>query len=149
MDGTGQTPDFYLCFSDLGGPVRFTVASGQQTFERDLTVDPEPYLLRVKAEPKDILEGSEQQGIFTIDAYDIDSQPIKISVDLDILDDKVLQLLPGEGTVSTPGPGDPSTIVQVFAVGKGATQLNVSPLLLAEPHCLSDIVTVELPPPTQ
>ena len=134
---------FYLCFSDIrraGSASPFP--SGAQAFERDLTVDPEPYLLRVKTEPHAIAQSLTPQTIFTIDAFDINAVPLKMSVDLAILDDTILQLQPTATTIQTAGPLDTaSTTVEVFAVNDRArTQLKATPLLLSTPYCLSDIV---------
>lgn len=146
LDNTGQTPEFYLCFSDEGGPVRFEVSSGQQAFERDLTVAPEPYLLRVKTSPKSILVSTSPQSIFTIEAFDLNSQPMKMSVDLATKDDAVLQLLANTSTLDTAGQGETPASVSVLAVSPGQTQLRVTPLLLSNPFCLSDLVTVQAAP---
>ena len=43
LDKGGESPPFYLCFSDLGGNVELSVTSGQKAVEpnRQIQVDPE------------------------------------------------------------------------------------------------------------
>lgn len=141
LGATGESPPFYLCFSDLGGEVKFGVSSGQKSIDPSpaLVVDPEPRLLRVRTLQSRIVDG-QVADLFEISAYNADRVRIAVPVDLRIGDDRVISL--GQASVTLNGEASEATVLQGAAQATGTTELHVAPRLLTTPECTSDPVTV-------
>lgn len=146
LDFKGESPKFFACFSDVGGTVEFGVSSGELRIpdNRVVTVEPEPRLIRVR-----VLEGQQtvEQDfvpveIFEVAAYDVNLRPIPVAVDLgiDTDTDGVFELT--EASVTTaPADADP-VLIRAVPATLGEGRLMVTPRLLSEPECLSELVTV-------
>jgi hypothetical protein len=143
LGATGESPRFYLCFSDLGGDVTFAASSGEQSGDRappphTLSVQPEPRLLRVVALATQAHVG-EVETLFEVSAYDAARERIAMDVDLAI-DSDVLLL--GQASAALGEDGAAPTLLDAEAIAPGATALHVTPRLLAAPDCASATVTV-------
>jgi hypothetical protein len=141
LGATGEGPPFYLCFSDLGGDVKFGVSSGQKAIDPSpaIAVDPEPRLLRVRTLQSHIVVGK-VTDLFEISAYNADRVRIAVPVDLRIGDDRVISL--GQASVTLNDEASEATVLQGVAAAAGTTELHITPRLLATPECTSDPVTV-------
>lgn len=146
LDATGQSSPFYLCFSDIGGTIPFSVTSGQKSIEpnRVVVVDAEPRLLRVRALTSTVKVGF-PVNLFEISAYNANRVRIAMPVDLHIGDDQVLSVDAASLTLSD--EANIATVIQAGALTPGVTELHVSPRLLAMPDCVSPAVTVVAPLP--
>jgi hypothetical protein len=144
LDATGQSPPFYLCFSDVGGDIALLVSSGQKVLDpnRHIIVDPEPRLLRVRALTSKVIT-SAAVDLFEVSAYDANRVRIPLPVDLRVGDDQVLGI--GEASATLAGEESPATILQATPIAKGQTSLHVTPRLLSQPDCASELVTVATP----
>lgn len=138
---TGESPPFYVCFSDIGGQVELAVTSGLLVVSPSPTfdVDPEPRVLRVAALAEAVVEG-ESVELFEITAFDTDLQRIAMDVDLQSSDASVMQLLQASDTLT--GEGIQPTRLLVTPVGLGTATLHVRPRLFSEPDCESIPITV-------
>jgi hypothetical protein len=147
LDADGQSPPFYLCFSDNGGEIQFGVTSGEKTIDPSpkIIVDPEPRLLSVRALSTHVIVDFAAVDLFEVSAYNADRLRIAVPVDLKAGDDQVLGLI--NASVTLAAEDNPATIIQVTPLTPGMTELHVSPRLLAMPDCASPTVTV-LPPLT-
>jgi hypothetical protein len=165
LDAKGQSPPFYLCFSDHGGTIPFTFSSGQlslakleagQPLDRsEIVVETEPRLLRVVTKNPVVAVG--EQAEFEITAYNSDLVKIAMTVFAQPNDPFVLQLAEGSSAtlVTTPAADpqggemvtQPEAVVRVIAEDVGATELSVTPNLLDSPVCESAPVTVVPPEP--
>jgi hypothetical protein len=147
FDASGETKPFYLCFSDNGGTVRYSVTSGVKAIDPSpqLTVEAEPRLLRVRQiEDKVQWDSSGYSNypinVFEVSAYNADRQRISMPVDFTISDSSVLKLVRVSDTTA-----DQSTdplVVQATPMGLGTAELHVMPGLLDKPECVSPTVTV-------
>lgn len=142
LDATGQSPPFFLCFSDLGGNVTIAVTSGQKTIDppRQIQVDPEPRLLRVR-NLKDFVEAGTPIDLFEISAYNANRVRIAMPIDLETSDEQVLPL--NQASITLTGESDDPTVIQVLPTKPGTAQLHVTPRLLTSPDCTSQTVTVD------
>jgi hypothetical protein len=147
LGATGQTPPFYLCFSDNGGTIRFGVTSGAKTIDPgpQVIVDPEPRLLRVRALKSEVEAGTVPVDLFEVSAYNADRVRIAMPVDLTSSDDTVLGLTKASETLAD--ENSPATIVQATPLAEGSAILHVSPRLFTMPDCVSPAVTVIPAPP--
>jgi hypothetical protein len=138
---TGQSPPFYVCFSDIGGTIEIGVSSGDKVIDpnRKLVVDPEPRLLRVRSLSSQATVGP-ALDLFEVSAFNADRVRIAMPVDLKIGDDHVLGLT--EASVTLAGEESVATVIQAAPLAPGQTSLHVSPRLLSQPDCVSDPVTV-------
>jgi hypothetical protein len=141
LGAAGESPPFYLCFSDLGGEVEFAVSSGQKAIDPGpaLTVDPEPRLLRVRTLLSHVAAGT-VADLFEVSAYNADRVRIAVPIDLRMGDDQVINL--GQASVTLGGEASEATVLQGVAAAQGTTELHVTPRLLATPECVSDPITV-------
>ena len=144
LGSSGESEPFFLCFSDIGGPIPFAFTSGEHAGDgapspRVLVVEAEPRLLRVTTLVDTLFVG-EAATVWQVDAYDANLDVVGMNLDLEV-DKSVMKLDAATATTSA----DPSNPTLVVAEGRaaGATQLHVRPRLLATPDCVSDIVTVE------
>jgi hypothetical protein len=146
LDATGQSSPFYLCFSDIGGTIPFSVTSGEKAIEpnRQVVVDAEPRLLRVSALTSQVTVGF-PVDLFEVSAYNANRVRIAMPVDLHIGNDQVLAVDTASVTLSD--EANPATVIQAGALMPGVTELHVSPRLLAMPDCVSPAVTVVAPLP--
>lgn len=145
LDATGQSSAFFLCFSDIGGAIPFSVTSGEKAIEpnRAIIADPEPRLLRVVTLTSQITVGF-PVDLFEISAYDANRRRIAMPVDLHMGDDQVLSI--ASASVTLNDEQNTATVIQAGALAPGVTQLHVSPRLLAMPDCVSPAVTVTATP---
>lgn len=149
LDATGNSPPFYLCFSDIGGDqVQIAFNSGGQNnvVPRSLSVDPEPRLLRLVT----TLEAIEKIPFSTttafpvsVSAFDADLEKVALEVDVRSTDTSVLTI--DKSTETLPGPGGDVLQIQVNAVAAGVAQIQVSPELFVDPVCSSLPITVTEP----
>lgn len=146
LDATGQSSPFYLCFSDIGGTIPFSVTSGEKTIEpnREVVVDAEPRLLRVSALTSQVTVGF-PVDLFEVSAYNANRVRIAMPVDLHIGNDQVLAI--DTASVTLADEANTATVIQAGALMPGVTELHVSPRLLAMPDCVSPAVTVVAPLP--
>jgi len=142
LNADGESPAFYLCFSDLGGNVELSVTSGQKIIEpnRQIQVDPEPRLLRVR-NLKDFVEAGTPIDLFEISAYNANRVRIAMPVDIETTDEQVIPLTQASITLSS--ENDDPTVLQVLPAKPGTAQIHVTPRLLMSPDCTSQTVTVE------
>jgi hypothetical protein len=144
LDALGRSPEFYLCFSDLGGEsIEFVAQSGaNKRDERAVAVDPEPRLLRIET-TIDALEAGSTQGQLAVQlsAYDADLNRIGLEVEVASSDTAVLK--PEKSNVKLLDGED----VDVFvATGlAGTATLVAKPLLFETPACESAPITVVEP----
>jgi hypothetical protein len=145
LDSTGQSSAFFLCFSDIGGTIPFSVTSGAKSIEpnRVIVVDPEPRLLRVVALTSQITVGF-PVDLFEISAYNANRRRIAMPVDLHMGNDQVLSI--PAASVALADEENVATVIQAGALAPGVTELHVSPRLLAMPDCVSPAVTVTATP---
>lgn len=141
LDELGRSPEFFLCFSDLGGDgIEFVAQSGaNKRDERQIAVDPEPRLLRIETTVEPLFAGSTAgQLALQLSAYDADLNRVPLEVELSSTDSAVLK--PEKLNVKLDAGED----VDVFvATGQpGEAELIVSPLLFDEPTCSSDAISV-------
>jgi hypothetical protein len=147
LDGTGQSPLFYLCFSDRGGTSRFAVSSGDKRIDPApaIPVDAEPRLLRVVALKSQVEVGAAPLDLFEVSAYDTDLRRIALPVDVRVDPGSPLAL--SVASVTLADEQSPTTLVQAVAEHAGTAQLHVSPRLRDMPDCASSTVTVVPPAP--
>lgn len=141
LDDTGQSPPFFVCFSDLGGPVQLSVTSGllSVTPPPSFDVEPEPRVLRVAALAEEVVL-DESVELFEVTAFNTDLERIAMDVDLLTSDASVMKLLQASDTLS--GEGVQPTRLVVTPVGLGTAVLHVRPRLFAEPDCTSIPINV-------
>jgi hypothetical protein len=146
LDSTGQSSPFYICFSDIGGTIPFSVTSGEKAIEpnRSIVVDAEPRLLRVRTLTSQVTVGF-PVDLFEISAYNANRVRIAMPVDLHIGDDQVLNV--DAASLTLADEANVATVIQAGALKPGVTELHVSPRLLAMPDCVSPAVTVVAPLP--
>lgn len=146
LDATGQSSPFYLCFSDIGGTIPFSVTSGEKAIEpnREVVVDAEPRLLRVSALTSQVTVGF-PVDLFEVSAYNANRVRIAMPVDLHMGNDQVLAV--DTASVTLADEANTATVIQAGALMPGVTELHVSPRLLAMPDCVSPAVTVVAPLP--
>jgi hypothetical protein len=139
---SGQTDPFYLCFSDNGGTIHFSVGSGVKTIDPqpEIVADPEPRLLRVRTLDTQVEVGYYPLDLFEISAYNADRVRIAMPVDVGIDDATVLGIT--VASLSLTGEDAPATVVQALPIKVGTTTLHASPRLLDTPLCTSEPVTV-------
>lgn len=139
---TGESDNFYLCFSDIGGPASFAVTSGEKLIEPDSTaiqVDAEPRLLRVRA-LQSVIDLNAPGDLFEVSAFDVNRVGLQMPVDLSVDDDQVLAL--SKSTITLDGEPNPATAISGTPKATGTVRLSVTPRLLATPKCTSEPVTV-------
>ncbi len=138
---TGESPKFYLCFSDIGGQVEFEVTSGALSIAPNpaLQVEAEPRVLRVAAIAPSI-EQFQSAALFEVTAFNTDLQRIAMDVDLESSDPEVLQLVTASATLAAEGSDPTSVLVSPLTPGKAA--LHVRPRLFKQPDCASIDITV-------
>lgn len=142
LDGSGRSPTFHLCMSDLGGNAELTARSGSATATPlKLVVDPEPRLLRVKTVKTDFNVSEGSSPTLQVSAFDADLKPVALDVEVESNDETALQLdvitFKLNSNDSTP------TSVSARPVGPGEARLVVKPLLFTEPYCESELITVQ------
>jgi hypothetical protein len=141
LGDTGESPKFYLCFSDIGGPAEFEITSGSLSIAPNptLQVEAEPRVLRVAAIAPSIPAGL-PGALFEVSAFNTDLQRIAMEVDLESSDPEVLQLVTASATLAAEG-ADPSTVL-VSPLIPGKAALHVRPRLFKQPDCASIDITV-------
>ncbi len=145
LDAKGESPRFFACFSDVGGNVRIGVQSGEKVLDPgpEVRVIAEPRLLRVRVlDGKSILEPETfPTDVFEVGAFDVRLEAIEMDVDL-ALQGTPQTLLLETNSASTAPQGALPTILAATPAVPGTTKLIVTPRLLAEPSCESDLITV-------
>jgi hypothetical protein len=138
---TGESPAFYICFSDIGGDIEIAVTSGQKTLtpNRQIQVDPEPRLLRVRTLMQTVVT-ADPIGLFEISAYNADRARIAMPVDLATSDEQVMPL--EQASLTLNDENNEATVVQVVPGIEGQALIHVTPRLLTSPDCTSQTVTV-------
>ncbi|MBK8255526.1 MAG: hypothetical protein IPK82_23045 [Polyangiaceae bacterium] len=141
LDATGQSPPFYVCFSDLGGDVGLSITSGALSVSPEPAFDvvPEPRVLRVSA-LTDVVTQDDVAPLFEISAFNTDLKRIPLDVDLESSNPSVLKLSKASETLSGEGT-DPTSLV-VTPGEPGEAVLHVRPQLYKNPDCQSIPVTV-------
>ncbi len=141
LGDTGESPKFYLCFSDIGGPAEFEITSGSISIAPNptLQVEPEPRVLRVAAIAPSVVVG-DASALFEVSAFNTDLQRIAMEVDLESSDPEVLQLVTASATLAEEG-ADPTSVI-VFPLVSGTAALHVRPRLFKQPDCASIDITV-------
>lgn len=141
----GESPRFYLCFSDIGGDAELEVTSGSLSVTPNpmLHVEAEPRVLRVAAIAPSTTVG-ESGPLFEVSAFNTDLQRIAMDVDLESSDPSTLKLVAASATLS--GEGADPTQVLVSPLSPGQAALHVRPRLFKQPDCASiDITVTESP----
>jgi len=111
LGATGQSPPFYLCFSDNGGTLSFAVTSGQKALDPQpqMLVEPEPRLIRVRTLLTQVPAGLSPIDIFEVSAYNADRVRIALPVDLTMAASTVLAL--GLGSTTLADASSPATVL--------------------------------------
>lgn len=143
LDATGQSPPFYLCFSDNGGTINFNLTSGAKALnmQPQVIVQPEPRLLRVTNIVTEVPVNAAPVSLFEVSAYNANLARIAIPVDFSVGDDTILQLT--EASVTLADMSSPTTVVAATPLMEGMTTLTVTPDLFSMPACSSPPLTVE------
>lgn len=141
LGDSGETPSFYLCFSDIGGEAEFSVSSGSLSIAPNptLNVDAEPRVLRVAALSPTVEEGL-PDDLFEIAAFNTDLDRIAMAVDVESSDPSVLKLTKASETLAPEGT-DPTRLI-VSPLKPGTAVLHVRPRLFKKPDCASIEITV-------
>jgi hypothetical protein len=146
LDANGQSPTFYLCFSDIGGEsVKVVFRSGElvneDAFSLTLKVDPEPRLLHVVGLFKDVLVDLQPIAVAEVTAYDANLNLVAMQVDVESTDKLVLA--PTQPTLQLSNNPDSLSNVWAYAKQSGEAVLQVTPRLLSSPLCPTDTITVQ------
>lgn len=146
LDSNGESPPFYLCFSDIGGDAEFEVTSGSLSVTPNPTlhIEAEPRVLRVAAIAPSVAIG-EVGSLFEVTAFNTDLQRIAMDIDLESSDPEVLKLVAASATLAAEGADPTEIIVSPLTLGKAA--LHVRPRLFKQPDCASIDITVTEPAP--
>lgn len=138
----GESPPFYLCFSDIGGNVEIQYYSGELTNQptRALNVEPEPRLLRVVTLKESLDEGIGQQAVVELSAFDSNLDQVGIPVDIRSSAPGVLA--PNVASIQLSADLSYPTQVTADAVAPGTAILRITPRLLDTPQCDSDSIEV-------
>ncbi len=143
LNALGESPGFYLCFSDLGGDdIEVAYSSGEKINEtpRELDVMPEPRLLRIRRLKAVVIEGSEDQAVASVDAFNANLDQVAMAVD--IFSSHVSVLAPDSGSLLLAEGDDPAEEVTADALSPGTATISVAPRLYDSPLCSSDTITV-------
>ncbi len=149
LDATGESPPFFLCFSDIGGEIDFAVTSSAKTITPppSITIDPEPRILRVR-----VLDGQSNietsfvpEPLFEVSAYDVSLSALALDVDLSVDSSPAGVLSLNEGSITLAPEGAAAAVVSGVPNIDGTANLVVTPRLLASPMCSSGTVTVFTP----
>ncbi|MBI4706283.1 MAG: hypothetical protein HY744_34740 [Deltaproteobacteria bacterium] len=145
LDAKGESPRFYLCFSDLGGTVELTYRSGEKTEEnpRTLVVEPEPLLLRVRQLNPALVAGGSALPAVEVSAFAAGA--VQVAMPIDITSDEPAVLVPNFATMMLDGEPNPPLQVTVDALAAGEARLQVTPRLFSQPRCESLPFTVVEP----
>lgn len=141
----GESPPFYLCFSDIGGTVELEYFSGELTNQpnRLLQVEPEPRLLRVITLRESLEEGTGPQPVVELSAFD--AQLDQISIPVDLASNAPGVLAPNVGTVQLSADVSYPTQISAEVLGPGTARIQVTPRLFESPMCRSQPITVTEP----
>jgi hypothetical protein len=141
LDVNGESPPFFLCFSDIGGNIELAVNSGQKSLtpNREILVDAEPRLLRIRA-LKQTVAADTPIELFEISAYNADRVRIAMPVDIITSDEQVLPLQQASLTLND--ENNEATVLQIVPGIEGQANVHVTPRLLSQPDCASETVTV-------
>jgi len=139
---TGESPPFYLCFSDNGGTLNFSVTSGQKAIDPQpsVLVEPEPRLLRVRSLQTQVPQSVSPVDLFEVSAYNADRVRIAVPVDVAMADSTVLAL--DLASVTLNDSSSAATVLHATPLSAGTTTLHVTPQLFSMPDCASPPVTV-------
>jgi len=144
LDAGGQSPPFYVCFSDIGGQdVSLTYRSGLLNLDsqaKHLQVDPEPRLLRISSLFSTMNVDTIATPVAEITAWDANVQLVEMQVDVMSTDLSVLA--PEKSTVLLSSSPDSPTLLQGYALAPGTATLSVSPRLLDSPVCQATPIEV-------
>jgi hypothetical protein len=145
LGDTGESPPFFLCFSDIGGKAEYAVSSGALSIAPNpsLLVDAEPRVLRVAALSETVAPG-DTGPLFELSAFNTDLQRIAMPVDLASSDPSVLKL-PAASLTLSPEGSDPTSVI-VTPASPGSAVLHVRPRLFKNPDCASVPITVTAAP---
>jgi hypothetical protein len=146
LDASGNSPPFYVCFSDIGGDqvdIAFNSGGQKNVSPKSLRVDPEPRLLRVVTTLETVSTNDFNVFPVSVTAFDADLQRVALSVDLRSTDTGVLALT--KATDTLPGAGGDSLSVEARGISAGTARIQVSPELFDEPVCSSMPITVTDP----
>ncbi|MBW2527172.1 MAG: hypothetical protein JRI23_23520 [Deltaproteobacteria bacterium] len=141
----GESPPFFLCFSDIGGAVEIEYFSGELTNQpnRQLNVEPEPRLLRVVTLKTSVAQGLGAQPVVELSAFD--SQLDQISIPVDIASSAPAVLTPNVGTIQLSGDVNYPTQISAEIGEPGSARIQVAPRLFDSPVCRSEPITVTEP----
>jgi len=146
LDEIGRSPEFYFCFSDLGGGnIELTATSGDKTTNLTLNVDAEPRLLRIETIPAALpaFEPMTEQLALKISAYDADLERVSLEVAVQSSDKTVLMPTATSLKLIGKDQGDADASVFVFTGRPDSAVLTVRPLLFETPFCESQPIVVE------
>lgn len=145
LDEVGQSPTFFVCFSDVGGPdVRLVFHSGElvneSTYQRALVVEPEPRLLRINRLVDQVVVDTQPTPVAEVAAYDANLDLVAIQVD--VTSSNIGSLAPSKTLWQlSDDPLEPTTIL-AYAVAAGSATLTARPRLLDTPACESPAIEV-------
>jgi len=142
LGADGQSPNFFLCFSDNGGTINFAVTSGARAVnpQQQVLVDPEPRLLRVTNLVDTVAVNASPVNLFEVDAYNSDRVRIAIPVDITVADTTVLSL--GMVSSMTTDASTSALVIPATPLMAGTTELHVTPSLFSMPNCASPAMAV-------
>ncbi len=138
LDAKGLSPEFFFCFSDLGGSVSLSATSWQKSTRIDLLVALEPRLLRVVTTDVTIEMGQYQVEVGTVSAFLSTIEQASFTVDVRSSDPTVLQIDTPYLTLPLSGQ-EP---IRVTPLKPGEATIEVTPQLFSTPQCDSDPITV-------
>jgi hypothetical protein len=143
LDANGESPRFFVCFSDVGGQVDLVATSGQKTLDRRVLVSPEPRLLRVRVRDgaSELFVGGPPTDIFEVSAFDVRLTAVQMDVDLATTGVVDALLLETNSATTAPQNAEPIS-VGATPNAEGVARLVVTPRLLAAPACESAAIEV-------
>ena len=140
LDVIGQSPPFYMCFSDLGGnPMPFAAKSGGFEAKRNLKVAAEPRLLRIVTTSTFLPYDSAARKIADLSAYDAEFQRVSMPVEIFSTDYSVIE--PENASLDTSTAAAVPLTVDSHA--PGVARLQITPALHSSPACQTANITVQ------
>jgi hypothetical protein len=138
LDAIGETPEAYVCFSDVGGDIELRATSGLvQAPGRHVTVDAEPaYLTVMPVNTK--LHVSDVTADFEVQAFDALGDRVALDVQARLLGTGTGKLDKLTDTTSV----DALTVWHVVLGDPGTLALQVAPEIFPSKSCTSPDVTI-------
>lgn len=145
LDANGNSPSFYLCFSDAGGSLLLTYTSGTTSAMSTFTVDSEPHLLKVEPinpqAPLSVAAGD--VPAFDVAAYGADlEQRIALPVHMSLAGTAMAKLDRAAFTL-TGDVNQPPDEVTLLPISTGGLVLHVTPGVFSKPDCASVAIHVD------